>query len=61
MKMLQLRGLNTLQTTNLLYVTPSNSSELDSLANAMLLLENELCMSAPECENNANNSTLPPN
>jgi len=33
----------------------------EDLANAMLLLEDELCMSAPECENNANNSTLPLN
>ena len=33
----------------------------EDLANAMLLLEDELCMSVPECEYNANNSTLPPN
>ena len=33
----------------------------EDLANAMLLLEDELCMSVPECENNANNSTLLPN
>ncbi len=28
----------------------------EDLANAMLLLENELCMTIPECENNANNN-----
>ncbi len=33
----------------------------EDLANAMLLLEDELCMSVPECEYNANNSTLTPN
>ena len=29
----------------------------EDLANAMILLEDELCMSVPECENNANNIT----
>ena len=28
----------------------------EDLANAMLLLEDELCMSVPECENNADNN-----
>ena len=33
----------------------------EDLANAMLLLEDELCMSVPECHKNDTNSNLLPN
>ena len=33
----------------------------EDLANAMLLLEDELCMSVPECQKSDKNSTLLPN